>query len=340
MAQISIIVPVYNAGKYISKTVEAILSQKDCELELILVNDGSTDNSKAICEELARTNERIKFVTGENCGPGHARNIGIQTACGKYIGFCDSDDIPSDNMYSALLATLKENGADLAVCDIYSERDGKDMGFPWDDSEFCGKKDISRYVSSMIGNLSDNDTTSIFWGSAVRCLYRADILKQNNILFPEDISFAEDLVFNLRYLRFCEKISVCKRALYFYTFNKDSIMISHSSFIRGMFEKRKKLVEYIQKETEGFENYEEIKKRLCVTSRLYFQECIGNACRKSENRSFFDSYRDARKILSDKIVKDAFAIYDAKGKYGYLYFAIKHKMALCLCLYYKLRFAI
>lgn len=338
MAKISVVVPVYNAEKYISNTVCSILSQENCDIELILVNDGSKDDSESLCRKLAENDERIVFITGENFGPGHARNVGIGRASGEYIAFCDSDDILQKDMYKSLLCELENNDADLSVCDIYSERDGKNMGFPFENEAFFGKEELGKYVASMIGNLSDNDKTPIFWGSSVRCLYRADILKKNSVLFPEDIFFAEDLVFNLRYLKNCNRVAICRKALYFYTCNGESLMLSHSRYRDGMFEERKKLTKYLLESICDFENADDLNKRLTTTSRLYFYECIGNACRKAEDRTFFDSYRDVKKILRDKDVSSVFASFDARGRYGYLYLAIKHKMALLLCLYYKLRF--
>ncbi len=100
MCRISIIVPVYNVEKYLKKCVDSILGQTFTDFELLLIDDGSTDNSGSICDELAKTDNRIKVIHKENGGLSDARNIGIEVAKGDFIGFIDSDDYIDEDMYA------------------------------------------------------------------------------------------------------------------------------------------------------------------------------------------------------------------------------------------------
>ncbi|HAQ0795523.1 TPA: glycosyltransferase, partial [Enterococcus faecium] len=102
MCRISIIVPVYNVEKYLKKCVDSILGQTFTDFELLLIDDGSTDNSGSICDELAKTDNRIKVIHKENGGLSDARNIGIEVAKGDFIGFIDSDDYIDEDMYAFL----------------------------------------------------------------------------------------------------------------------------------------------------------------------------------------------------------------------------------------------
>lgn len=113
---LSVVVPVYNAEKYIKRCIESILNQTLKDLELILVNDGSKDNSGAICDEYAKIDNRVKVVHKENGGAASARNAGIAKATGKYIGFCDADDYLDREMYETLISIMKEQNLSTIEC--------------------------------------------------------------------------------------------------------------------------------------------------------------------------------------------------------------------------------
>lgn len=125
MPLISIIIPVYNAEKYINRCIDSILAQTFTDFELILINDGSTDRSGIICDEYSTIDKRIKVIHKENGGPADARNIGIDISVGKYIGFVDSDDYIAPNMYELLYEKCESNKVNIAMCgryDVYDNR--------------------------------------------------------------------------------------------------------------------------------------------------------------------------------------------------------------------------
>ncbi len=117
--KLSIIVPVYNTGKYLRKCIDSILAQTLTDFELILVNDGSTDDSPSICDEYAKKDPRIKVIHKENGGQADARNVGLDIAKGEYIGFVDSDDYIEPNMYEDLYTSAIDNHAEITVSKIY-----------------------------------------------------------------------------------------------------------------------------------------------------------------------------------------------------------------------------
>ena len=116
---ISIIVPVYNAEKTLEKCVDSLLNQNHRELEIILVNDGSKDNSLAMCRAFAEKDERIRVIRKTNGGAASARNVGINEATGEYLCFVDGDDKVEKNYVSHLWKTLTQANADIAVCGLY-----------------------------------------------------------------------------------------------------------------------------------------------------------------------------------------------------------------------------
>ena len=124
MSLISIIIPVYNSEQYLDRCINSVLDQTHEDLELILVNDGSTDKSGEICDSFALNDERIKVIHKKNGGPSEARNVGLDMALGQYIGFVDSDDYVAEDMYECLLRACLDNKADIAVCGRFDVLNG------------------------------------------------------------------------------------------------------------------------------------------------------------------------------------------------------------------------
>lgn len=337
--ELSIIVPVYNASDHISRTVECLITQRIEHYEIILVDDGSTDDTPLICDRLSKTHDNIQCCHIENSGPGHARNIGISKAKGRYIAFCDSDDLPSPNMYGTLLKDLKDNEVEHSLCDIYTERDNKSFGFPWlGNSKFEGREVIDKLLASMLGNLSDNDSTQPIWGSSVRGIYIRDIIKENNIRFPENIKFAEDLVFNVRYISKIHSCYIRNEALYRYTYNRDSLMNSHVRYNKDAFRQRINLVNLIVDELDKIPDNEELISRFRTSQRCYYLEMAGNAARSLQTEGYGYALREMNDILNDSYVIDAFKDFDAKSIKKYLsYLLIKRRFAHLLLNYFRFR---
>ena len=130
MDLISVIVPVYNTAEYLDACVSSIVEQTYRELEIILVDDGSTDGSPALCDAWAEKDARIKVLHKENGGQGVARNVGMEIAAGAYIGFVDSDDVISPDMYKKLLAALQQYDADMIQCAMFQFREFPLSAFP------------------------------------------------------------------------------------------------------------------------------------------------------------------------------------------------------------------
>lgn len=134
---ISIIVPYFNSETYISKCVESILNQTFKDFELILIDDGSTDNGFSICKKYAKNDSRIVLLRKENGGQGTARNLGLNQSKGKYIGFVDSDDFIELNMYKLLYEKIEQYGADMSICgyNTFNKLNGKLTPYKYEHKE-------------------------------------------------------------------------------------------------------------------------------------------------------------------------------------------------------------
>lgn len=171
--KISVIVPVYNSSEYIVECVESILGQTYKNLEVILVDDGSTDNSLEICNKLRSLDSRIVVLHQENAGPGAARNKGIEISTGEYIAFVDSDDTVAADMYEALAELAIKHGADL-VCSSLNKNE----------SEVCIKildREEALYARIKTHDISDSSCDK---------LYRRDLFSKHK--YPTDRSISED----------------------------------------------------------------------------------------------------------------------------------------------------
>lgn len=123
---ISVIVPVFNTENYLKKCIDSILQQTYQDIELIIVDDGSTDNSFFICKEYERKDRRVKVIHKENGGQGSARNVGLDVCKGEYIIFVDSDDYILPDMFQILIKNATLANADISCCAVYSQEDGSD----------------------------------------------------------------------------------------------------------------------------------------------------------------------------------------------------------------------
>ncbi|MDK0956480.1 glycosyltransferase [Clostridium perfringens] len=338
MCKISIIVPIFNTEKYLKECLESLMNQKLNDLEIILINDGSKDRSEEICKEFEAKDDRFKYYYIKNSGPSEARNYGISKATGEYIGFCDADDITYPEMYDNMYNNAKKVKADIVLCDIFSERDNKKFGFPWDgDIVFLEKKDIySNLIPEFIGNESDKDTKTPLWGSVVRCIYRRNLLVKEKIKFNNKIDFAEDLLFTLEAISKSNRIFILNKVLYFYRKNTNSLMNSYTEYRENMFQKRVCLIDELINRLILIEAKPCIYKRLENSMRCYFHECIGNIFR-NKNTKFNEKLMQLYEIINNDKVKKVFSKHDASGKKSIIYNFIKYRMIFSIYLYYTIR---
>jgi glycosyltransferase involved in cell wall biosynthesis len=339
-AKISIIVPVYNTEKYVGETIELLANQTYKNLEIILVDNNSKDNSLEICRSYAQKDERILVLSETTPGPSAARNRGLDSATGDFICFCDSDDLPDKTMYGTLLQTITSSGSDIAMCEIYSEHRDWIIGFPYEDDTLLDRAGIvGDLIPKMIGNDKDYILEDPIWGSVVRCIYKSEIIKQNNIMFPVNIRFAEDLIFTMSYLKYANSVYICKKILYQYRKNEESIMHTLSQYEKGKFEKKKKKALYLKGLLEDIGNYELVETRALVAYKHYIVGSIANAVMNTGEHGFRDAYKEIKKIVNDDTVQEAFASFTCKSiKQNLLYKGIQKRAAALLCIYYRFRF--
>lgn len=213
MIKVSIIVPVYNVEQYLRKCLDSLINQTLKDIEIICINDGSTDNSRVILQEYAMKDNRIKVRSQENAGVSNARNNGLKIAKGEYIGFCDSDDWIEANFYEKLYNSATKYNADIAATNIIKVRKNKFRKFLSFNStgiyedfkeklEICDIPDYS-YIMNKI--------------------YKTLPLKESKLLFEEGRTY-EDMIFSVQILLYLKRLVTVPDTNYYYLSRNNSIV--------------------------------------------------------------------------------------------------------------------
>lgn len=213
---ISVIVPVYNGENYIRCCIESIINQSYRDIELILVNDGSTDDSGQICSEYGLSDSRIRVINTQNNGPAAARNIGIENSRGGFIFFIDSDDLLEINALDLLVQSYHQTRADVIVGDFKIENHNCGLSseevFFFPGNKLLVKQDIVQYTRMYLKKPTGYSIFIYTWAK----LFRSSIIKDNSIYFDTNLRIFEDIAFVFKYLKFSNSAYYVKKHIYKY----------------------------------------------------------------------------------------------------------------------------
>ena len=213
---LSIIIPVYNVEKYLNDCIDSIIEQVNEKCEIILIDDGSTDNSGHLCDLFSSNNSLVKVFHKENGGLGSARNAGLDVATGKYVAFLDSDDMLSPKCISVILNRINHNEFDMCFMQaekLYSDGTRESLGDDIHSKNICNKskKSILNYLSRR----------KKFPGSSCTKIYRKEFLDSNSIRFPEKRLLSEDLSFVMKCIYSCDVFDCLDCDYYIYRQNRE-----------------------------------------------------------------------------------------------------------------------
>ncbi len=206
MTKISLIIPVYNTSKYLKKCLDSVISQSVKEIEIIIINDGSTDDS----EEIINTykDKRIKYISKQNEGIGKTRNLGIEKATGKYLAFVDSDDYLDKYFCEKMLKKATQDDCDIVICNYYE-----------DDNDHLKKINFIEFLDTSLQK-KPNLINYINLGPCNK-IYRTKLIRDNNIKFEEVLKY-EDVPFVIKALINAEKIGKVSDYLTYYVIHEKS----------------------------------------------------------------------------------------------------------------------
>ena len=213
---ISIIVPVYNASSYLDECLHSITMQNYQDIEIICIDDGSTDNSLAILKEWEAKDSRIHIFQQQNNGPSAARNKGLKFARGEYITFVDADDMVKKGIYATSMKLIQKNNLDVFSFAIESYPSGniRKTSFPMGT--------VLNPIQLFSSNHHIQSENALCF--SVRYIFRSSIIKDNNIIFNESIHYGEDMIFNIDIVCHSQRIMISDEPLYLYRRNSSSAM--------------------------------------------------------------------------------------------------------------------
>ncbi len=329
--KVSVVIPIYNQEKYLRECLDSVVNQTLKDIEIICVNDGSTDGSLAILEEYAEKDNRIKIINQENQGAGVARNNGIDIATGEYLMFLDPDDWYDSNACEKAYTQIKQNNNDLVVFNFieYIEKTGKSSKADWRlaplknhfNQPKINLRELKNYISCAY---------------TVTQIYSLNFIKDNNILFSNN-KFAEDVPFYIKAIVSAKDVSIINEPLYFYRIQEKSSSQTFYDNWNDLLDVRYKCLEFINNRSDGkYYIYPFLK--YTIESLLFWYKKAES--RKYKNiKDFYNSVRcffrmidklyDIKKIKNDikyrtfkKICSCSWEVYNLL-KFGEVIFSVK-----------------
>ncbi len=242
MYKISVIVPVYNAEKYLYACLDSLVSQTFKDFELLLIDDGSKDSSGEICEIYAKKYDFIRYIKRENSGAAASRNFGMSIAQGEYFCFVDSDDFIDTNALEYMYNRAKETCADILMCGYFMQNKKSISEIKAESGIYKGTQINQRMVEIKSKNLIDSPCNK---------LYRADFVRNSGLTMPENETF-EDTDFNLRLLSFNPLFVISDKCFYHYILHMGSVTRHYNPKKLEIIKKRALLLSEC---TEGIDSY-------------------------------------------------------------------------------------
>ena len=302
---LSVIVPVYNAAAYLTRCVDSLLAQTYGNLEILLIDDGSTDDSPQLCDAYARRYERIHVLHKTNAGAGMARSSGLDMVRGAYVAFADSDDYIDVQMYQCLMEQLLCCHADAAFCDYCRVRSSGALE-PEDSGLTEGKHPAREVLLGMLGARPEGRKDFDFDWSTCKAVYSMDVIRTYHIRFPSEREFlCEDLLFNLEFLRRAGSAVYVKRALYYYCENAGSFT---RTYMTDRLTREKKLFALIrQQAADILQDEERLRWHRLFLGRV--RSTISQYVFFKDKGSFRQRMDQIRRIANDEVVRSVIESY-------------------------------
>lgn len=331
---ISVIVPIYNAAQYISRAIDSVLAQDQRDFELILINDGSTDNSLDICNQYVQKDRRIHVVDQKNNGVSSARNSGLQHSKGDYVCFIDADDWVGDNYLSALLAAVSKSNFDFAISNIkkhlpHKILDGRPFTKKMLKSETFAPEDFFEKENFILGNPP--------FGK----LFKKSIIEKYQLRFDETLKNGEDFIFVLQYALQCKSIIFVNE--YTYNYNLQSESSVTQKYFKNYYQHLKNTKDAYFRIVEKYGNISEEEKLyqyFRVASKAVLEEG-----KVHNGMSFAERYKSIKTIVAKSEIIKFRKNYNLKKDDSQFFFFVQNlikydqplMITLFLTLYFKLK---
>lgn len=317
---VSIIIPVYNTENYLADCLKSILDYGK-NIEVICIDDGSTDNSYKVCEKIAKIDTRVKIIREENSGVSVARNRGIDEANGKWLFFVDSDDIVLPEYYS-VIADIDEE-IDICIFDTIWGKDYKYDGDGIKKNINFKEQDKDILISSMIKSQSFSKSARTSLRSPCFKIYNKAFIDKKNIRFPQKIKIGEDFLFNLIAISEADKISYRPKTVYKVSEREGS---ATHSYVEDIFENDLLFQKRLQEILIEYGYYDKFYKLFCGEVKSGIMRCLRKKIFYPQNNlDKNEKINEIEKILNEKIYCESMMERDNNIKRELILFLLRHK---------------
>lgn len=333
---ISIVVPIYNAEPYLKKCLDSVVNQTLKNVEIILVDDGSTDNSGTICKEYAAKDDRIIYFYKENEGLAAARQDGIERAHGEYVGFVDSDDWLELNMYERMYAVATEHNADIVFCNCYfndSETDKVHLQPGVYDRTRIEQEILPR---TLAGISAKGANSVIRWSNCLR-IYRTKLIRENGLAFGRKFRRSQDLQLTFETtLAANVYVSINDEPLY-HNRTVDNANSLSRGYTKNFWPLYRPLIDKLYEDVNNYKK-QDLSNQMHLCTFFFAEAGIRNEC-NSKTISLQDKIKNLNEILNDDVVKNAvkFVKHKKLNKYYQsIYSSLFRKSGFMVLLDYKM----
>ncbi len=336
MPKVSIIVPIYNVEDYLSRSLDSLRRQTLDDIQIILVDDGSTDNSLELCYRFQRSDNRIIVINKPNGGVSSARNSGLRVATGQYVGFVDPDDWVEPNMYERLYSTITEANADVCMCNYVLEkgRYSTPVVLPLSTNLLSSEEDITeQLICNMLAGPTLNSGSTPIMGSVWRMLIKRELIAKKRLQFTEGIAFMEDLIFCIQTLLLSSKVCIDRGCYYHYVRREGSAAHTYkeSSMYFDVYNILLRLLK------DKLWKYPELQKRMGFRYVNMVLNLVSNEMHKDNRKDLVGKLSAIRHFCRDKRLRDILEDMDMTGytlRKRLVLFSLKHGWSLFLFTYY------
>lgn len=302
MSEVSVIIPVYNVENYLERCLESVINQTFYDIEIIIVNDGSTDKSYEIMNKYKEIDKRIKIINQDNKGVCNARNKALKHVESNYVIFLDADDSIEKEMIEKLYSKIVSENSDMVFCNYYKKSKYKE-----ENNLTLKVNSNEELIDIYRKDLIRTQCNGYIWNK----IYRVELLTQNCILFDENMKYCEDLEFNIRFIKYAKKIGQIEEYLYTYHYRNGSAI---TKFGEERYKDMKKVFYILLNESKKNKKLSKIiKSKYSVYPYIYAKSIVDRS-----NISNKDKIEELKKLSKDQFLNN-FNIKNRSLKIGIFY---------------------
>ena len=311
---VSIVVPVYNAAPYLRKCLDSVVNQTLRNVEIIFIDDGSTDGSSEICKEYASKDSRIIYYKKENEGLAAARQDGIERASGEYVGFVDSDDWLELNMYERMYEVATKENADVVFCNCYEDEDKKNSYY-LEPGVYDREGIEEEILPRTLAGLSTKGTNSVIrWCNWLR-IYRMSLIKDNNIAFGRGFRRSQDLQLTFETALYAQTyVSINDEYLYHNRDDNNAQSLSRG-YTKNYWKLIRPLIDKLYEDVAGYTK-QDLSCYMHLCTFFFAANGVQNEYEKS-TLSFFKKLKKLDEVVKDEIVQNALKYVDYNKLHHY-----------------------